>query len=440
MLLKSILNLCGKVSKTFRMTHGLASVWPPTMYCTSCVTPRSRIQGSENATSSWCHGVRYSDTRRMCESFARIISPCACLCHKHVGPRHALTCRKATRQGLDRIDSCGRLQAAVASTSVLVGSLHPCRCVNSMRFCQCLQTLPMLPWQPSAMHSVVWGSLPEALHVSGCKDKSISMSIKGIFEISGSNHGKLVFKKIATANVQAIGPRVDANAFIYYWDERDGPDFAGWWIGSEVGGTKTQWGSTVWSVWSHNAAVPPARWQAPPSSGWKAPWNGCVDETLIVTVAPRAPAPPRVLALPRPPPPPPAQAAVCIDQQEVPKEWWLLFRDPMDPERVMDGEEIYPAFCAAVNELTEGSGFMHYGIGPANGHTVQMWLTPKYRGDGNVQLFTSWRMNQPGVANVRLSIGDPSLMNWVHSVLLLSAWFADAPGKNASMHWYYEPY
>eukprot|EP00439_Symbiodinium_sp_Y106_P048219 s20_g6.t1 len=57
---------------------------------------------------------------------------------------------------------------------------------------------------------------------------------------------------------------------MYYWDNRDGPSFEGWWFGNKLGGTQ---------VWSHNNSQS----LTPPQTGWKIPWDGKVRPTLTVT-------------------------------------------------------------------------------------------------------------------------------------------------------------
>mmetsp|Transcript_80530 Transcript_80530/g.193155 ORF Transcript_80530/g.193155 Transcript_80530/m.193155 type:complete len:839 (-) Transcript_80530:110-2626(-) len=57
---------------------------------------------------------------------------------------------------------------------------------------------------------------------------------------------------------------------LYYWDERDGPNFAGWWFGPKVGGDQ------VWAYHNSRAA------QTPPLRGWKVPYDGPVDESFVI--------------------------------------------------------------------------------------------------------------------------------------------------------------
>jgi len=72
---------------------------------------------------------------------------------------------------------------------------------------------------------------------------------------------------------------------LYFWDDRDGADFSGWYFGMEVGGDQ---------VWAHHAD---RLCSAPPATGWKVPFGGPGDPTLTVTAAPdtSSPAPQQVV-------------------------------------------------------------------------------------------------------------------------------------------------
>ncbi|CAJ1402207.1 unnamed protein product, partial [Effrenium voratum] len=122
--------------------------------------------------------------------------------------------------------------------------------------------------------------------VTGCNNATVSKIIKGSYSVSGSNHGKPVYKKDNTE------PNV--TVLIYYWDERDGPNFTGWWFGPKVGGDQ---------VWSHaeNRTAP-----MPPPGGWKVPWDGQVDPSLKLSTAPKPPPPAHTPAHTPPTPTPPA--------------------------------------------------------------------------------------------------------------------------------------
>eukprot|EP00913_Durusdinium_trenchii_P019952 g18753.t1 len=49
---------------------------------------------------------------------------------------------------------------------------------------------------------------------------------------------------------------LSCQVFLYFWDNRDGADFSGWWFGDQVGGTQ---------VWARNPSPGPL----PPRTGWK---------------------------------------------------------------------------------------------------------------------------------------------------------------------------
>ncbi|CAE8589189.1 unnamed protein product [Polarella glacialis] len=92
-----------------------------------------------------------------------------------------------------------------------------------------------------------------------------------VYQISGTyaalpheeHHGRPVYRKIS-----ADGKMVA----IYYWDERDGADCDGWWIGAEVGG------DIVFAFNINQASL------TPPVSGWRFPLRGPVDESLRINL------------------------------------------------------------------------------------------------------------------------------------------------------------
>lgn len=88
-------------------------------------------------------------------------------------------------------------------------------------------------------------------------------TLAGEYKEDGSNHGRKVYKKTSEGTPDSV------DVYMYYWDERDGPAFAGWWFGNKLGGTQ---------VWSHNDSAG----MVPPASGWKIPWDGAVRPTLAV--------------------------------------------------------------------------------------------------------------------------------------------------------------
>jgi len=81
-------------------------------------------------------------------------------------------------------------------------------------------------------------------------------ALVGELKAVGENHGRKTYQKIG------------AEVFLYYWDKRDGEDFAGWWFGDSVGGSQ---------VWSRNSSEA----LAPPRVGWRVPWDGQPSNDML---------------------------------------------------------------------------------------------------------------------------------------------------------------
>jgi len=101
-----------------------------------------------------------------------------------------------------------------------------------------------------------------AIAVSSCSDKLVSEMIKGNYVKQTENHGRPVFVK--------EGGKVAV--FIYYWDDRDGPESNGWWFGHKVGGDQ------VWAYAKQHGITPPGR-------GWNVPHDGDADNKLKLTIS-----------------------------------------------------------------------------------------------------------------------------------------------------------
>lgn len=95
------------------------------------------------------------------------------------------------------------------------------------------------------------------MEVFGCTSEQTAKTIRGGYAQTGENHGRPVFR------------RGNLDVFAYFWDERDGESFCGWWFGPQVGGDQ---------VWAYH----PERALQPPSTGWHVPYGGPIDQTLIV--------------------------------------------------------------------------------------------------------------------------------------------------------------
>merc|ERR1719305_361241 len=59
----------------------------------------------------------------------------------------------------------------------------------------------------------------------------IVRTLVGEYREAGTNHDRKFFQKVIDKNAPDI-----VEVFMYYWDERDGPSFSGWWLGNKIGG------------------------------------------------------------------------------------------------------------------------------------------------------------------------------------------------------------
>eukprot|EP00930_Biecheleria_cincta_P017958 TRINITY_DN1412_c0_g2_i1.p1 TRINITY_DN1412_c0_g2~~TRINITY_DN1412_c0_g2_i1.p1 ORF type:complete len:1136 (-),score=315.33 TRINITY_DN1412_c0_g2_i1:134-3208(-) len=109
------------------------------------------------------------------------------------------------------------------------------------------------------------GAHPPPLHVSGCSNDTVSNIIAGMYKSTESNHGKPVYKKEGGS----------VTVLIYYWDDRDGSTFNGWWFGPKVGGDQ---------VWAYNSSNLGRDHVMPPTGSWKVPWDGKIDDRLKISV------------------------------------------------------------------------------------------------------------------------------------------------------------
>ncbi|CAJ1371821.1 unnamed protein product [Effrenium voratum] len=101
----------------------------------------------------------------------------------------------------------------------------------------------------------------KAAQVQKSQQLLVKRIIQGTYQEQGSNHGRPIFKKsLETGESVAI----------YYWDEKDGADCDGWWIGAEVGG------DMVFAFNVNQASM------IPPLMGWRFPLRGPVDYSLRI--------------------------------------------------------------------------------------------------------------------------------------------------------------
>merc|ERR1719162_1347708 len=101
--------------------------------------------------------------------------------------------------------------------------------------------------------------------VTGCNHETVGPIVRGTFALTEQNHGRYVYKKDTQIN--------GLDVMIYFWDERDGPNFCGWWFGPKVGGDQ------VWAYHPSRDVV------TPPKTGWKVPYDGPVDTSFVIAKA-----------------------------------------------------------------------------------------------------------------------------------------------------------
>ncbi|CAK9055552.1 unnamed protein product, partial [Durusdinium trenchii] len=145
------------------------------------------------------------------------------------------------------------------------------------------------------------------LVVSGFPRRS-NGSANGVYAIRGEHHGRPVFERLGGA-----GP------FIYFWDDRDGATWCGWWLGPIVGGAE------VWGYNAENAHLPP-------SQGWRSPWHGLENPQIRMSVPART-------AL---------QLEVHPKKQEVVPSW---LQEPGDCEALTEDPQLLQCCCICLEPL-----------------------------------------------------------------------------------------
>jgi len=122
---------------------------------------------------------------------------------------------------------------------------------------------PALLWQPETQNlppapAEAQGMPPAPARViaGGCSNMAVSHLVEGAFVLVSNNHGRPVYRKEQQAECGDI--------VLYFWDDRDGPNFCGWYFGREVGGDQV--------IAHHMDRESPL----PPSAGWRGPGLLCL--------------------------------------------------------------------------------------------------------------------------------------------------------------------
>mmetsp|Transcript_29857 Transcript_29857/g.68813 ORF Transcript_29857/g.68813 Transcript_29857/m.68813 type:complete len:493 (-) Transcript_29857:20-1498(-) len=129
------------------------------------------------------------------------------------------------------------------------------------------------PGQPVKQHGAgnapkTQATTPDSIVVSGCTHSTVASIVNGAFTRAAQNHGRPTYKKEVKSN--------GLDVMLYFWDDRDGEDFCGWWFGPKVGGDQ---------VWAYHME---RRVEAPPQTGWQVPYDGPVEEAMKVMPKPLA--------------------------------------------------------------------------------------------------------------------------------------------------------
>ena len=124
------------------------------------------------------------------------------------------------------------------------------------------QALPMKRKAPPDAPATSGAAAGGALTVDGGSNTDVRGVVSGSYTMLSQNHRMPTYLKDEQAH--------DLDVLLYFWDERDGEQFCGWWIGHQLGGDH---------VWAHC----PGRAPAPPQTGWRVPCDGPVDPTFVVT-------------------------------------------------------------------------------------------------------------------------------------------------------------
>lgn len=105
------------------------------------------------------------------------------------------------------------------------------------------------------------GCPPQLLHLSGCQSPVVASIIMGCYSMQGINHERPVYRKHGISGTPDV--------VIFFWDERDGTRWCGWWLGPKIG-----WDHPGWARHQDRTA------RTPPMAGWQVPAYGPMDETM----------------------------------------------------------------------------------------------------------------------------------------------------------------
>ena len=73
------------------------------------------------------------------------------------------------------------------------------------------------------------------VHPTQLADILINQTLVGEYKVVGLNHDRQTFQKYAPLSSDTF-----TNVFVFYWANRDGEEFAGWWFGDAISG-KDAW-------------------------------------------------------------------------------------------------------------------------------------------------------------------------------------------------------
>lgn len=88
--------------------------------------------------------------------------------------------------------------------------------------------------------------------------------IRGSYTLEEKNHDRPVFRKDEKVGAKAL------DVMLYFWEDKESPDFSGWWFGPHIGGDE---------VWAFH---PDISAKTPPTSGWQCPFDGPIDSSIEI--------------------------------------------------------------------------------------------------------------------------------------------------------------